>query len=246
MNNRNNLTVDLLTHADACIDWISVHKMDFLTQLSRYIMPRGFWGDGHAVNAAYHPEPSKSRVYLTFDDGPSPHTTPWLLEMLEKESIQASFFLIGQEAERYPELVEAIHRGGHSIGNHSYTHQLMPGLKVKDLETEVERTNQIVEEITGVRPTIFRPPYGLMCYRTAQVLTEREMHPVYWSQAPEDWAAPGAHRVMRRLLMRLKPGSLIVLHEGKDLREQTLAAANELIYRCKSSEFDLEKVQLRA
>lgn len=246
LSNDSSKILEHLKQAEACLDWISVHKMDFLTMLSRGILPRGFWGDGHANNSVAHPQPSKSRIYLTFDDGPSIHSTPWLLEMLEKENVQASFFLIGQAIERNPELVLSIHKAGHSIGNHSYKHLFMPGLNNKELENEIERTNLLIEELTGELPKIFRPPYGLMDNRLAQVLNDRSMHPVYWSQAPEDWAHPGAHRVVKRLFMRLKPGSLIVLHEGKNLKEQTLVAAKEIIYKCKSSEFNLEKVQLRA
>jgi len=240
------MTRELFRQADVCLDWMSVHKMDFMTMLLRGILPRGFWGDRHAHNIAAHPRPSESRVYLTFDDGPSAHTTPWLLEMLEKEGIQATFFLIGQEAERNPDLVQAINRAGHTIGNHSYKHLFMPGLNDKQIEREVERSNRIIEDITGAQPRIFRPPYGFMDHRTARVLKERSMHPVYWTQAPEDWSIPGAHRVVRRLLMRLKAGNLIVLHEGRDLKNQTLSAAKEIIYRCKSSELILEKVQLSA
>jgi peptidoglycan-N-acetylglucosamine deacetylase len=238
--------VDFIREADACLDWFSVHKMDVMTVFLRGVLPQGFWGDGYSGNIACHPCPSASRVYLTFDDGPSPATTPWLLEMLEKEGIQASFFLIGRQAESNAELVRDIHRAGHSIGNHSYRHLFMPGLASKEIENEIERTNRIIKEITGEPPRIFRPPYGFMDRRAARVLFENSMHPVYWSQAPEDWSIPGAHRVVRRLLMRLKPGNLIVLHEGRYLKEQTLAAAKEIIYRCKSSAYDLEKVQLSA
>ncbi len=241
-----NKFIAILKGADAYWDCLSAARMEWLSHFSRTILPRGFWGDTHKHNSAYHPEVSTSRAYLTFDDGPSPHTTPYLLEMLEKAGVKATFFLIGQEAEKYPELVEAIYKGGHSIGNHSYSHSFMPTLSKKKLEHEVEQVNAIIEEITGERPKIFRPPYGMMDYRAADVLTEREMHPVYWTQAPEDWDIPGAHRVIRRVLLKLKPGSLIVLHEGKSLKEQTLAAANEIIYRCKSSELILDRVQLRA
>ncbi len=243
---KTNKTLDLLKKADVAWDWLSANKMDIATHLSRTILPRGFWGDTHKDNSSDHPLLSKSRVYLTFDDGPSPETTPFLLEMLEKEGVTASFFLIGKEAEKYPEMVEAIHKSGHSIGNHSYSHLYMPRLNNKELELEIERTNTIIKEITGEQPKIFRPPYGLMCKRTAQVLSDNSMHPVYWTQAPEDWAAPGAQRVIRRVLLKLRPGSLIVLHEGQSLKEQTLAAAKEIIYRCKSSELVLEKVLLRA
>lgn len=243
---KNNSFSHLLKQADACFDWISVHKMEFVTRLAHRGMPGGFWGDGHAHNAFNHPETSASRVYLTFDDGPSPETTPYLLELLEQEQMKASFFLIGKEIEKHADLVRKIADGGHSIGNHSYSHQFMPGLSAKQIEQEVEKTNKLVEDICGQRPKNFRPPYGYMDKKTADVLTDLSMHPVYWSQAPEDWSLPGAQAVVRRVLMRLTPGALIVLHEGKALREQTLMAAKEIIYRCKSSDLTLSKVELRA
>ncbi len=236
----------LLKQADACFYWISVQKIDFVTKLAHRRMPGGFWGDGHAHNAVNHPEISATRIYLTFDDGPSPDTTPYLLELLEAEEMKASFFLIGKEIEKHPDLVKKIADGGHSIGNHSYSHQFMPGLTVKQIESEIEKTNKLVEEICGERPKNFRPPYGFMDQKTAGVLNDLAMHPVYWSQAPEDWSLPGAQAVVRRVLMRLTPGALIVLHEGKALREQTLLAAKEIIYRCKSSALTLSKVELRA
>ena len=238
--------VHLLKQADSCMDWLSNHRIDLVTRVSRPFLPSGFWGDGQRANSVSHPEAHSSRVYLTFDDGPSPHTTPYLLEMLEKEGVKATFFLIGKEAERYPELVEAIVNGGHSIGNHSHSHLFMPGLSTKLMEREIERTNQCVEEITGHAPVLFRPPYGMMDQRTKAILSERSMHAVYWTQAPEDWTLPGSRSVVSRVLMKLSPGSLIVLHEGKILKQQTLTAANEIIYRCKSSELSLSKVELRA
>ena len=241
-----NHVAKLLAKADACLDLISVHKIDFFSLILRAAMPPGFWGDRHTKNIACHPQKSEIRVYLTFDDGPSPSTTPFLLEMLRQEKIQASFFLIGKAAEKYPHLVEAIHKDGHSIGNHSYKHLFMPALTSRQIENEIERTNCIIKDITGAQPQIFRPPYGFMDRRAAAALKARSMYPVYWTQAPEDWSIPGSARVIRRLSMRLAAGNVIVLHEGQFLEEQTMAAAKELIYRCKTAGFNLEKVQLSA
>ncbi|MBX9687565.1 MAG: polysaccharide deacetylase family protein [Candidatus Obscuribacterales bacterium] len=235
-----------LNNADAYLDWFSVQKMDFAGKLLQHILPGGFWGDGHEQNHCNHPEFSDCRIYLTFDDGPSPATTPWLLELLEKESVKASFFLIGREAEKYPDLVEAIQKGGHSIGNHSYSHRFMPALKLAQIEKEIESTNRIITDSGAPTPTIFRPPYGLMDRRAKEVLKEHSMSAVYWSQAPEDWCSPGPARVVRRVLLGLKVGGLIVLHEGEGLKEQTFAAAKELIYKCKSAKLSLEKVELSA
>lgn len=235
-----------LQDADACFDWISVHRMDLIRRIYQRIQPFGFWGEKEAAPLAGQDDCSAGQVYLTFDDGPSPQTTPWLLELLEAEGVKASFFLIGKEAERYPELALEIKKAGHMIGNHSYSHMLMPALTTGKMEKEIERTNKIIEEICGEPPSIFRPPFGLMCPRTLQILSEREMHPIHWTEAPEDWERPGAKRVVRRVLMKMAAGSLIVLHEGPALKEQTIAATNELIYSCKSANLVLAKVKASA
>lgn len=239
--------LSLLKEADAFMDWLAVSRMDLLGKFVQKICPVGFWGEKSENNCVLSPENQEARpVYLTFDDGPSPETTPWLLELLSELEASATFFLIGKEAEKYPDLVCQIQKAGHAIGNHSYSHNFMPILSTGKIENEVGRTNRIISEICGEAPSIFRPPFGLMCPRTARVLTDNALHPVYWSEAPEDWAIPGADRVTRRVLMKMSPGSLIVLHEGPNLKEQTIAAAKEIIYRCKSANLNLAKVELRA
>src|SRR5262249_10192478 len=89
-------------------------RMDRITALARKNLPDGFWGDQALPEGGY------KQVYLTFDDGPDPHTTPWLLELLEEAGVKATFFLIGSHVARHEHLVEKIHRGGHTIGNHSF------------------------------------------------------------------------------------------------------------------------------
>jgi peptidoglycan-N-acetylglucosamine deacetylase len=223
--------------ADEVWDRLTVHKIDLAAHLGRRVMPEGFW-HGHD-----HDEPS---VYLTFDDGPNPETTPRLLELLSERGVHATFFLVGANCERYPHLVEDMYKAGHHLGNHSFSHSLMPMLKASQIEAEIVRTNEVIEQITGQRPTIFRAPYGIMDDRTARCLKEQEMSPVYWGNVPEDWSNPGSHRVIRRVMWRVADGSLIVLHEGSYLAVQTLHAAKEIIYRCKSLGYQFAKVKIRA
>jgi peptidoglycan/xylan/chitin deacetylase (PgdA/CDA1 family) len=223
--------------ADEIWDRFTVQKISFVTGLGKRMMPAGHWhGTGEA-------EPS---LYLTFDDGPDPETTPRLLELLAEHGVPATFFLVGSNCAQYPHLVRAIAEAGHRIGNHTYNHQLLPMKQTKHIEEEISRTNDVIEEITGVRPTIFRPPFGLMDERTARCLTEQGMTPVYWGNAPEDWLNPGSHRVIRRVMWKIADGSLIVLHEGSFLAGQTITAAKEIIYRCKSLGYQFSKVKVRA
>ncbi|MBY0551842.1 MAG: polysaccharide deacetylase family protein [Candidatus Obscuribacterales bacterium] len=217
---------------DHYADKLAVARIDLVSSVLRKVQPPGFWG-----------EHSSERIFLTFDDGPSPHTTPALLEMLEETGTKATFFLIGQEAERYPQLVESIAQAGHSIGNHSYSHKYLPALGIREIEKQIIRTNTIVQEITGSAPEVFRPPYGMMDARVASCLGEQRLSAIYWTSAPEDWAVPGAHRVTRRVNFKLKGGGIVVLHEGKELGKQTILAAKQIIYACRDKNFELHKVE---
>jgi peptidoglycan/xylan/chitin deacetylase (PgdA/CDA1 family) len=215
-------------------------KVDLFSGLGKLVLPRGCWGHGPAHD---HQEPT---VYLTFDDGPNPLTTPPLLELLDRHDIKATFFLVGQECRKYPELVRRIFDAGHTIGNHTYSHRLLPLLSTDQLRSEILRTNEVIEAITGQAPHIFRPPFGLMDDRAAAVLKECDMTPVYWGSAPEDWLAPGAHRIIRRVMWKIADGTLIVLHEGGHVAEQTITAASEIIARTRSLGYRFSKVNVRA
>lgn len=204
-------------------DDFSLFRIDCLTSLARQSLPPGFWGD--EAGSERGPE----KIYLTFDDGPDPHTTPWLLELLEKECVPATFFLIGSHVARHEHLVEKIASAGHVVGNHSYSHPFMPLLAAEALEKEIDRTNALLSDIVGHSPELFRPPYGMIDRRGADCLGERDMRAVYWGAVPEDWSGPGAERVVSRVMRRLRRGTLVVLHEHRLFRMQTLTAAKQII-----------------
>ncbi len=210
--------------------------MDRLTEIGRKYMPDGFWG-GETV-----PGSARRQIFLTFDDGPCPHTTPRLLETLAEAGVQATFFLIGSSVARHPELVERIAGQGHVIANHSFSHPLMPALSTRAIEQEIDTTNRRIEEVTGSAPSLFRPPYGVCDRRSADCLSERGMVPVYWGVVPLDWQAPGAERVVHRVMRRLEPGALVVMHERRALSHQTVTAAKEII--CKGRQLGYEFVEI--
>jgi peptidoglycan/xylan/chitin deacetylase (PgdA/CDA1 family) len=236
----------LATFSEEAADRCSVAKIDFLTGVGKSMLPKGFWGGHCDVD---EPEPNSLApgadppVYLTFDDGPDPDTTPRLLELLAESSVKAMFFLIGQKVERHPDLVERIRADGHTLANHSYSHPFLLALPTPVLEREIARTNQSIKDITGEDPLFFRAPYGFMDQRAGDCLKERNMKVVYWGAAPEDWSAPGTHRVVRRVLWKLNPGTVVVLHEGYGLGEQTIAAAKQII--CTANERGLRMAQVK-
>ncbi len=230
----------ILEGADELMCRVSNQKIDLFTQLGKFVLPTGYWGKA-AANEQRDPH-----VYMTFDDGPHPATTPYLLELLEQNGMHATFFLIGANCARYPELVRAIHEAGHVIGNHSYNHLPVSFLSAKQLQHELQSTNEIIKEITGTTPTMFRPPFGIMDQRATGCLKDNGLTPVYWSAAPEDWLIPGSHRVIRRVMWKVTDGTLIVLHEGGLLAGQTITAAKEIIYRCKTLGYQFSKVNVSA
>jgi len=219
-------------------DSLCLIKMDWLTFLSKRILPHGYWGapGANAVDKERH-------LHLTFDDGPIPETTPALLDLLDEEQVKATFFILGKRAQRYPELVAEIARRGHSLGNHSFNHLFMPTMSTKKIEHEIAATNQSIKDATGSEPVLFRPPFGLIDHRAAAYLKERKMKIVYWGAVSEDWQGIGEKRVISRTMERLGHGASIVLHEGRSIAKQTLSATREIIKRSKSKGFRFEDIR---
>ncbi|HEY9756624.1 MAG TPA: polysaccharide deacetylase family protein [Oculatellaceae cyanobacterium] len=219
-------------------DHVSLFRMSCLTSLGKSMLPPGFWGDASS-NGANNGTASSGTLYLTFDDGPNPNTTPGLLEILKEENVPATFFLIGQQIARHKELAVQMVQNGHQVGNHSYQHEFMPGMPLKRIQEEVDSTNSLLDEITNnSAPKLFRPPYGILDNRTAQYLKQAGMSIVYWTIVPEDWQRVGAARIVERVTKNLSAGSVIVLHEGSSIAEQTLTATREIIKRAKDRGYE--------
>jgi peptidoglycan/xylan/chitin deacetylase (PgdA/CDA1 family) len=228
-------------------DHFSLLKMDWLTTLGQSILPSGHW-TGHELsgslrNARGQTNDStdhKRRIFLTFDDGPNPHTTRKLLDLLDEEDVKATFFLIGNQIERYPALAKEIFESGHGVGSHSFSHFYLPMLDLKSVESEIIKTNQVYKDQVGANLTLFRPPYGILDQRAADILQEQSMQIVYWGTVPEDWNLVGSEHVAKRVAERFADGQLIVLHEGATIADQTIAATREIIKRGKSKGFHFE------
>lgn len=152
-------------------------------------------------------------VALTFDDGPTSPFTEQILGILRERSIIATFFVCGRNAERFPEVVRQIHAEGHSIGNHTYSHPYLYFQGRRKIAEEIDRTQDLIEKLTGHRPTLFRPPYGARWFGLYPVLRERGLQVVQWSDTGYDWQNK-ADAIVTATLRRLRPGSVILLHDG--------------------------------
>ena len=164
----------------------------------------------HAIGTITHVSTPDPVAALTFDDGPDPFFTPRFLDILKKYNAHATFFMIGEAAECYPDLVQKVAQGGHAIGNHSWDHPSFLSITGK------ERRRQIRACAKAVAPfgqKLFRPPYGqqTVASRIDALLLRYKV--ITWNMKAFDWEKHDAHWILDKLLSHLKPGSIILLHD---------------------------------
>ena len=161
-------------------------------------------------------------IAMTFDDGPHPVLTPRLLDMLKARGIRATFFLIGQNAAEYPDIVRRIAAEGHEIGNHTWNHPQLTKLSPAALREEIDRTSSTIAEIIGKPLLVMRPPYGATsAYINHWINREFGMKVILWSVDPLDWKYRNSARVERQILAGAQPGAIILSH---DIHATTVAA----------------------
>lgn len=193
------------------------------------------------ANHFYGPVFSESRtsqklVALTFDDGPYPPYTGQILDVLKERQVPATFFVIGQNAARYPDLIRRIAAEGHQLGNHTYNHVDLLKFDREAIIEEVARTNAVLAGILGHAPHVMRPPHGFRDAVVMEAMAECRLNVVEWSVSSRDWVNPGAEVIAERTLSKVKNGSVILLHDGDGIaaslpRIQTVAATRIIIDR---------------
>ncbi|MBK5104838.1 MAG: polysaccharide deacetylase family protein [Burkholderiales bacterium] len=162
---------------------------------------------------------ARNEIALTFDDGPDSVVTPPLLDMLDRYAAQASFFCIGEKAARYPDLCREIVRRGHSVENHSQHHRHHFALMgYSGLMRELQAAQDTLSAITGQRPLFFRAPAGLRNPLLDPVLARLGLRLASWSTRGFDTRVGDAARVKNRLLRGLRPGAILLLHDGNAAR----------------------------
>jgi peptidoglycan-N-acetylglucosamine deacetylase len=161
-------------------------------------------------------------IAMTFDDGPSPETTPRLLDILKQRNIKATFFMIGQNAERNPAIVKRILAEGHEIGNHSWTHPQLSKLADDRVTEEINKTQNAIKDASGYTPVLMRPPYGAITARQKEWIEKQfGLSVIIWSVDPFDWKRPGASVIEQRILSGARPGAIVLSH---DIHKQTVDA----------------------
>lgn len=153
-------------------------------------------------------------VAMTFDDGPHPSLTPQLLDMLRVRGIRATFYVIGRNAERYPQILQRMVAEGHEIGNHTYSHPSLHGHSDGSVLSQVDRTNRAVYDAVGRPPVTMRPPYGNLYDRQRLMLFEtRAMPTILWSVDTLDWQRPGSSVISQRIVGGSHTGAVILAHD---------------------------------
>jgi peptidoglycan/xylan/chitin deacetylase (PgdA/CDA1 family) len=166
-------------------------------------------------------------VALTFDDGPDPVHTPIMLDLLARHGIKATFFLIGEKAEKYPELVRRMAEEGHGIGGHTWSHREIVGQSRDMLAADLGRCRQLVRDISGVDSVLFRPPRGKVDLASIHHVCTLGYCLAHWTKTYSDYQCDGADRLIERF-RKNKPVArdIVLLH---DHNEHTIAALATLI-----------------
>jgi len=151
---------------------------------------------------------SRGEVYLTFDDGPRPEVTPWVLDQLDKFDAKATFFCLGKNVEMFPELFEEIKRRGHAVGNLSYSHVKGWGMKTGDYVRDIDIADDLIHS------NLFRPPYARIGPSQARVLAERYRH-IMWTIISRDYSRrTDEQKCVRNVVPYLESGAIIAFHDS--------------------------------
>ncbi|MBD2871702.1 N-acetylmuramoyl-L-alanine amidase [Paenibacillus arenilitoris] len=172
------------------------------------------------------------RTALTFDDGPDDVVTPRILDILKENKIKATFFMLGSQAAAHPEVVRRIVDEGHAIGNHSWSHPRFNDITMEEARKQINDTQQKLEEIAGVRPSLFRPPYGALDEEKEELVYEMKLAIVNWSVDTMDWSGLSAPDILELVREQIWPGGIILQHSsgGKDHElSNTIEALKQII-----------------
>ena len=179
----------------------------------------------------------KGKLALTFDDGPHPYFTEQILDALQERGIKATFFVTGQNAEQYPEVVKRIVAEGHILGNHTYYHTQLTARNTDKFVKELNDTNALLEKITGCEVIYVRPPYGSWNKKLEKSL---DMIPLFWTLDPLDWCQSNVDCITQNVTVKVKENDIILLH---DYYKSTVKATMRIIARLSREGYEFVTVE---
>jgi peptidoglycan/xylan/chitin deacetylase (PgdA/CDA1 family) len=182
-------------------------------------------------------------VALTFDDGPDERSTPALLELLRIRGVRAAFFGVGKRVAAHPDIAMQIVREGHLLENHSYAHSNATNFfSVPRLRTELSQAQEAIRQATGVAPTCFRPPMGLSNPRIFRAAREAGLKVIGWSARGLDTRITNPEEVVSRICRRLKPGAIILLHDGNIPADRLVTTVKTLLDRLRALDYEIVRL----
>lgn len=174
----------------------------------------------------------KPQIAITFDDGPHPRYTEQLLDGLKEREVKAAFFLIGENAAAYPEIVKREYEEGHLIGNHTFHHVDLEKIPEETAMKEIAMTNEAISRVTGEVPQFIRPPFGI---RKKDLEEKMNEIPVLWNIDPLDWTTKNVDEIVNKVVTKAKDGAIILLH---DCYQSSVEAAFQIIDHLQAEGFD--------
>ncbi|NOU91745.1 polysaccharide deacetylase family protein [Paenibacillus sp. LMG 31456] len=188
------------------------------------------------------PAAAAKRVALTFDDGPDANYTPKILDILKKNDIKATFFVVGNQVSLHPDVLKRINQEGHTIGNHTWDHADLSKLPTKRVIQEFKDTDDIIEKTIGVIPDLIRAPYGAVSVTQKKELEQAGRPLVDWNVDPRDWAGTSSSSILENIKLHTKPGHIILLHSFGGKRgnlDNTVEALPNIIAFLKSEGYQM-------
>ncbi|MBM7654969.1 polysaccharide deacetylase family protein [Neobacillus cucumis] len=186
---------------------------------------------------------SEKMIAVTFDDGPNPVYTTQLLDIFSEVQGKATFFMIGEQMNRHPEIVRKVYEQGHEIGNHTYSHAKMTELAEAECVEEVIRNEQLIYQLTGQKPVVLRPPYLDYNHETVSFMQQKG-YPMIGALNLEahDWEMPGVNHILSKSRECVKNGSILIFHDGYGDRSQSIEAVRILVSELKFQGYQLVTV----
>jgi|LSQX01.1.fsa_nt_gb peptidoglycan/xylan/chitin deacetylase (PgdA/CDA1 family) len=220
--------------------WWSILLVLIIIFLIYCFLP-SYWARNHSKKVLRKGSAQKKVIALTFDDGPNPNYTPKLLDILREHQVPATFFIMGKQAQRYPDIVKHINEEGHTLGLHSYRHShawlMSPITTIRDMN----QTYNILKDILGKAPNWYRPPWGTFNILSMFAARRLNLNVAYWSIEAQDWAKDTTvEHIYNTVINKIHPGAIIVLHDNQGAPgapERTLKALPTIINTLKGQGF---------
>jgi len=184
----------------------------FTTVLTVHIAEYAKWGDPRTIT---HISTNQKVIALTIDDGPHPVTTPEILSVLKEKKVDATFFILGQNGQKRPDIVAQEIADGHEVAVHAYHHKPLTQLDIIHIMEELEKTENLITMVSPEKPALFRPPGGIYNDAVIAAAQEKKYSIILWNIDTLDWTRPAVNSIVHTVLNNISPGSIILFHDGQ-------------------------------